>query len=149
MEVVGLVGMISPYGFGKYRFVYDMIGALHKKSEYIEFYIDTHYPGARILEIDKENGTTEIEIIDGNVCRELLFDRTDNWIQTKTETAYRDIPAIIQQAIANSIYASYRIDDIHVIQKAEGLSYEFELEQGDRDITILFNEEGILVSPTH
>lgn len=38
----------------------------------IEYYIDTHYPGARILEIDKENGTTEIEIIDGNVCRELL-----------------------------------------------------------------------------
>ena len=52
-------------------------------------------------------------------------------------------------AFKASTYASYRIDDIHVIQKAEGLSYEFELEQGDRDITILFNEEGILVSPTH
>ena len=56
---------------------------------------------------------------------------------------------IVMTAFKASAYASYQIDDIHVIQKAEGLSYEFELEQGDRDITILFNEEGILVSPTH
>ena len=87
-----------------------------------------HYPGARILEIDKENGTTEIEIIDGNVCRELLFDRTDNWIQTKTETAYRDIPAIIQQAIANSIYASYRIDDIYHIETSTAEYFYIEFE---------------------
>lgn len=58
-------------------------------------------------------------------------------------TRYRD------DRIQGLRICSYQIDDIHVIQKAEGLSYEFELEQGDRDITILFNEEGILVSPTH
>lgn len=108
----------------------------------IEYYIDTHYPGARILEIDKENGTTEIEIIDGNVCRELLFDRTDNWIQTKTETAYRDIPAIIQQAIANSIYASYRIDDIYHIETSTAEYFYIEFEDNGREEKVRIDMQG-------
>ena len=108
----------------------------------IEYYIDTHYPGARILEIDKENGTTEIEIIDGTVCRDLLFDRTDNWIQTKTETAYRDIPAIIQQAIANSIYASYRIDDIYHIETSTAEYFYIEFEDNGREEKVRIDMQG-------
>jgi hypothetical protein len=75
-----------------------------------------------------------------------LVDRVKANMEELTDSFDADI---VMTAFKASAYASYRIDDIHVIQKAEGLSYEFELEQGDRDITILFNEEGILVSPTH
>ena len=96
----------------------------------------------QVLEIDKENGTTEIEIIDGNVCRELLFDRTDNWIQTKTETAYRDIPAIIQQAIANSIYASYRIDDIYHIETSTAEYFYIEFEDNGREEKVRIDMQG-------
>ena len=94
------------------------------------------------MQIDKQNATTEIEIIDGNVCRELLFDRTDNWIQTKTETAYRDIPAIIQQAIANSIYASYRIDDIYHIETSTAEYFYIEFEDNGREEKVRIDMQG-------
>lgn len=107
------------------------------------------YPGATILEIDTEAKGTEVDILHENIHKEVWLDTQNKWLYTEWEIRSSQVPDIVMTAFKASAYASYRIDDIHVIQKAEGFSYEFELEQGDRDITILFNEEGILVSPTH
>lgn len=111
--------------------------------------ISEMYPGATILEIDTEAKGTEVDILHENIHKEVWLDTQNKWLYTEWEIRSSQVPDIAMTAFKASAYASYRIDDIHVIQKAEGLSYEFELEQGDRDITILFNEEGILVSPTH
>ena len=111
--------------------------------------ISEMYPGATILEIDTEAKGTEVDILHENIHKEVWLDTQNKWLYTEWEIRSSQVPDIVMTAFKASAYASYRIDDIHVIQKAEGLSYEFELEQGDRDITILFNEEGILVSPTH
>ena len=91
----------------------------------------------------------EVDILHENIHKEVWLDTQNKWLYTEWEIRSSQVPDIVMTAFKASAYASYQIDDIHVIQKAEGLSYEFELEQGDRDITILFNEEGILVSPTH
>lgn len=107
------------------------------------------YPGATILEIDTEAKGIEVDILHENIHKEVWLDTQNKWLYTEWEIRSSQVPDIVMTAFKASAYASYRIDDIHVIQKAEGLSYEFELEQGDRDITILFNEEGILVSPIH
>ena len=111
--------------------------------------ISEMYPGATILEIDTEAKGTEVDILHENIHKEVWLDTQNKWLYTEWEIRSSQVPDIVMTAFKASAYASYQIDDIHVIQKAEGLSYEFELEQGDRDITILFNEEGILVSPTH
>ena len=111
--------------------------------------ISEMYPGATILEIDTEAKGTEVDILHENIHKEVWLDTQNKWLYTEWEIRSSQVPDIVMTAFKASAYASYRIDDIHVIQKAEGLSYEFELEQGDRDITILFNEEGNLVSPTH
>jgi len=111
--------------------------------------ISEMYPGATILEIDTETKGTEVDILHENIHKEVWLDTQNKWLYTEWEIRSSQVPDIVMTAFKASAYASYQIDDVHVIQKAEGLSYEFELEQGDRDITILFNEEGILVSPTH
>ena len=111
--------------------------------------ISEMYPGATILEIDTETKGIEVDILHENIHKEVWLDTQNKWLYTEWEIRSSQVPDIVMTAFKASAYASYQIDDIHVIQKAEGLSYEFELEQGDRDITILFNEEGILVSPTH
>ena len=74
--------------------------------------------------------------------------RTNGYIQSG-KIRSSQVPDIVMTAFKASHMPLIESIDIHDLQKAEGLSYEFELEQGDRDITILFNEEGILVSPTH
>ena len=91
----------------------------------------------------------DVDMLHENIHKEVWLDTQNKWLYTEWEIRSSQVPDIVMTAFKASAYASYQIDDIHVIQKAEGLSYEFELEQGDRDITILFNEEGILVSPTH
>ena len=56
--------------------------------EGVEAFLKANFPNARILDIDREDNMTEVEILDGQVVRELLFDKASNWLFTKTETVY-------------------------------------------------------------
>lgn len=110
----------------------------------VESYIETNYPGARILEIDQENGTTEVEILDGRICRELLFGSDGSWIYTKTEMRYTDVPEAVKQALAASEYASYRVDEVDFYQRADGDRYRIDLESASGDIEVEITPEGVL-----
>ena len=99
-------------------------------------FINTHYPDARIVEIDIEDGMTEVEIIDGRVCRELLFDRSENWLYTKTELRVSDVPAEIMAALEASEYGEYWIDDVDYYQTPQEEFYRFDLEYRDNDIEV-------------
>lgn len=107
-------------------------------------FIRNRYPGARILDIDREDGVTEVEILDGKTCRELLFDRAANWIYTKTELHRSDVPAPVMQALAASAYAAYGIDDIDHYLRADGEFYRFELKSAAGDIDVDITPEGSL-----
>ena len=54
------------------------------------------------MDVERENGMTEVEILDGTVCRELLFDATNSWVHTKTELNAGEVPASIMQALSAS-----------------------------------------------
>ena len=111
-------------------------------NEGIVAFIENRYPGARIVEMDKEINRTEVEIIDGNVCRDMTFDASNNWIRTETETIYTALPATVQQAFNSSIYGSYRIDDIYYVETPEREYYLFELENNGRDINVSIDSQG-------
>lgn len=111
-------------------------------NESLRAFIENRYPGARILEIDVESRRTEVEIIDGNVCREVIFDTSNVWIRTETETTLRNIPATVQQALDNSIYAGYLIDDVYHIETESGEHYLFELENNGREINVGIDVQG-------
>ncbi|HIZ85795.1 MAG TPA: PepSY-like domain-containing protein [Candidatus Coprenecus stercoravium] len=102
----------------------------------ISEYIKAHYPDARIVDIDREDGLTEVEIIDGRICRELLFDASENWLYTKTEIRTADVPESVMSALNASEYADYRIDDVDFFQTPDGDFYRFELESRDDDIEV-------------
>ncbi len=109
----------------------------------IEAYIQTNYPGARILDIERERGLTEVEILDGRVHRELYFDGNGNWCYTQTEVRSSEVPKVVMQALADSAYASYRIDDIDHFTTAEGEEYYlFELESGNREVNLRIEADG-------
>ena len=111
----------------------------------VDNYLQTNYPDARILDIDYEGGMTEVEILDGCICRELLFDGTGNWIYTKTEVRRSEVPAAVSSALAASEYKDYYIDDIdHYQSAAEGEYYRFDLESRNGDVKVNITPDGTL-----
>lgn len=113
-------------------------------SAAIESYITTAYPNAKILDIDREGAYTEVEILDGRIKRELLFDKNDAWISTQTEIRAADVPEQITQVLKRSEYGSYRIDDVDFYQTPQGDYYRFELESGAKEVNVKITTDGVL-----
>lgn len=123
-----LTDAASDYDYGDY--------IPSKPATGIEEYIRMNYPGARITEIDCEHGMTEVEIIDGCTPRELLFDGSGAWVYTKTEVRRSDVPEAVMQALQNSEYAAYWIDDIDHYRTPDKEFYRFELESAQGDVKV-------------
>ena len=107
----------------------------------IEEFIAANYPGARIVDIDIEDGMTEVEIIDtdengAKVCRELFFDYSQNWMFTRTEMRPGLVPDDIMGYLEASEYGDYWIDDVDFYETPEGEFYRFDLEFHDDDIKV-------------
>lgn len=102
----------------------------------IDNFLTDNYPDALLLDIESEDGMTEVEILDGQICRELLFDASGSWICTKTEVLLSSLPETVKQALAGSQYASYRIDDIDHYKSADKEFYRFDLESAAGDVKI-------------
>jgi hypothetical protein len=115
-----------------------------KPAASIEEYIQVNYPGARVTDIDREHGMTEVEILDGRICRELLFAGNGEWQYTKTEVYSNEVPEAVKSALAQSEYAAYRIDDIDHYKTAEGEFYRYDLESRYGDVKVDITPEGTL-----
>lgn len=110
----------------------------------VDAFLKANFPNARILDIDREDNMTEVEILDGKVVRELLFDGTGNWLFTKTEMSYAALPAVVKQALDASEYAGYRVDDVdHYVTSAEEY-YRLELESVMGDVKVKITATGEL-----
>ena len=107
--------------------------------------IQERYPNATILEIDTDNQYTEVDILDNRIHKEVIFDAQEQWLYTEWEIRQTEVPAIVMNAFNASEYASYRIDDIHCVERTDGIYYAFDLELGDRDYIATFDAEGNLI----
>ena len=114
----------------------------------IEEFIAAKYPAARIVDIDNENGMTEVEILDGRVCRELLFNTSNEWVHTKTEITLADVPTQVMEAFKASSYANYYIDDIDYYETPTGNYYRFDLKSATGDVKINIGADGKMTEPT-
>lgn len=119
-----------------------------KPTSGVDEYIAAHYPGARIVDVDRESEGTEVEIIDGGVARDVCFDRNGSWLYTKTEIRRTELPAAVTGAWAGSEYAEaqgYRLDDADYFETAaEGSYYRLELESRNGDVKLKITPEGEL-----
>lgn len=100
------------------------------------------YPNAHIIEIDRENGMTEVEILDEKVCRDVYFNNSGDWLYTKTEISPYAVPESVKSALAASAYASYRIDDVDFYETAEKSYYRYDLDSRDGDVKVDISADG-------
>ena len=103
------------------------------------------YPDALLLGYDVEEQGVEIDILDGNISKEVVFTTGYDWLYTEWEIRISEVPAVLLEAVRASAYADYTIDEVHIYEKPAGLFYEFELEKGEQEIKITFTEEGKLI----
>ena len=115
-------------------------------SSAIEEYIQTNYPNARIIEIDREDrGYTEVDIINEGVLLELLFDEGGAWVQTSQDVRVRELPQAVTSAI-QAAYPGYQIDDADWVETPEGEWYLVELEmRGEADLYVRVTIDGTIL----
>ena len=105
--------------------------------------IDARYPGATVADVEtEENNTLEVLINDNGTYREVYFDNTGTWLQTTTDIPLNSVPATVINALSTSQYADYEIDDVEMLEIAEGSFYLFELEKNDTEIDVKISPEG-------
>lgn len=116
-------------------------------STVIEEYIAANYPGAKIIDKDTENGMIEIDIIDGNKHKELVFNSKNEWLSTVTDLKVNETPQQIITAISSDPnYSLYQIDDIEFWQTLSGNYYLMELEGTGPDIKVKVSEDGLIIN---
>ena len=113
-------------------------------SSTVEQFISTNYPNARIVEIDREGNSVEVDIIDGSAHREVVFSHAGEWKYTETEIRKADLPQIVLKALVESQYNHYIVDDIDFYNTPTGDFYFFELESEPKDIYIKIYPDGTI-----
>lgn len=111
----------------------------------VKDFITTNYPGARIIEYEIERGNLEVDIIDENKGKEVLFNSKNEWISTKYEVFRTEVPQKVMDALAASQYKDYRIDDIDCYETKTPKTpsyYRFELESGNTEVKINIDTDG-------
>lgn len=62
-------------------------------------FIARKYPGARIIDAEREKGNTEVDIIFAGKALEVCFGTGDAWLWTKTELRLSEIPDVVRRAL--------------------------------------------------
>lgn len=108
--------------------------------------ISEMYPNSIILEIENEKIGIKADIVQNHIHKEVYFDSSNKWLFTSWEIRLNKVPEIVINALKNSGYASYQIDDIHIVEQADKeLSFTFELELGDKEINLSISASGIIL----
>lgn len=101
----------------------------------IQSFIDAEYPGARVVDFDREYSGYEVDIIHDGKSKELWFDTQYNWVQTSTDVT-RNIPEDICAAV-KAQYPNKRIDDCDYIETSGGEAYYLvDLDNYEMDLKV-------------
>lgn len=101
----------------------------------MQSFIDSEYPGARVVDFDSEHNGYEVDVIHDGKSKEIWFDTQYNWVQTSTDVT-RDIPANIRAAV-EAQYPNKRIDDCDYVEPAQGEAYYLvDLDNYNKDLKV-------------
>ena len=85
-------------------------------------------PGAIVIEKDYDDGYLEVEIRHEGREKEMLFNGQNDWVLTRWDMAYRELPEAVLTAFRQSEYAQWELDGITYTQTPTGEWYVLEVE---------------------
>lgn len=111
----------------------------------IRAFVKNKYQDARIVEIDRERNTIEVDIIHDNISKEVVFDLSNNWLYTSWDVRVSDLPQAVSAIIDDPAYTGYHIDDADFVETPNGNYYLLELEKGNTEIKVKVDETGRVI----
>lgn len=116
------------------------------ESTAIRASVETMYPGARIVEIERNKSTIEVDIIHDMISKEVLFSLNNNWISTSWDQDIASLPQTVKDIVNNPQYAGYHIDDADFVETPQGNYYLLELEKGNSERKVKVDAAGNILS---
>lgn len=116
-------------------------------SKAISDFIARKYPGARIVDAEREKGNTEVDIIFAGKALEVCFGTGDAWLWTKTGVRLSEVPDVVRRTLQSSQYGTWVIDDVDLYESPDRVWYAIEVEdpQSEREATVRILEDGTLL----
>ncbi len=108
-------------------------------------YVANSYENARIIEIERERGMYKVEIIHNNIEKDVYFSMDHEWLYTEWDIRISNLPQAVLDAIAQTQYAAYVIDDADFVQKPGSEYYVIELEQGRHEARLSITAQGVIL----
>lgn len=107
---------------------------------------DSKYPNAGRVEWEYKHGYEVAEFyVSGNET-EAWFDNNGNWVMTKTELNYGQLPEAVRQSLATGEYANWRTSDYDRLERSNAATiYVIEAELGNAEVDLYYTEDGILI----
>lgn len=100
------------------------------------------YPGFKLVEIDVEDdgkyaGYTEVDITHGSIGKEVLFDKSGEWVLTSWEVRFNTLPEPVKNAINTTYPGQVDDDDAEYVEEATGVTYYLiDIENSEIDVKI-------------
>lgn len=123
--------------------MYDEYGEMliRTQTDNIKEAVAELYPQSRIVEMDNDYKTIEVDIIDNEIRRDVYFNLSLNWLRTETDIRHADLPIEAANKIATK-YTSWFIDSVKTVDTPQGSYYLVELDRGERDKKIKIDASG-------
>lgn len=100
------------------------------------------FPGASDVEWSRESESEfEAEFKMGKIEKSSVFDASGKWISTETVIDKDELPAAIKEALEKE-FSGARIEGAEIVESAEGVTYEAEIESGETDFEVLLTADG-------
>lgn len=136
---ISIFTLLSLISCEKYDDYGDMM--LRSNANDIQAAVVKIYPQARIVEMDKDRQTIEVDIIDNNIKRDVYLDLSFNWLRTETEIRRDALPIEAANRLASE-YANWVIDSVKLVETPQGSYYLVELDKGERDKNVKIDASG-------
>ncbi|MBQ8867419.1 MAG: PepSY-like domain-containing protein [Bacteroidaceae bacterium] len=110
---------------------------------------EAKFPDAGRTEWEKKRGYYVVELWYQQVETQAWFEKDGTWRMTETDLGrtVANLPEAVQQALADSKYASWGVDDLDKYERPTDTFYLVEVEtNGQRDRDLFFSPDGTLLS---
>jgi Putative beta-lactamase-inhibitor-like, PepSY-like len=102
------------------------------------------YPSAKEVKWEKEKGNYEAEFEIKETSMSAIFNPAGNLMESETRISRSMLPKAISEALAKD-YPGYKIEEMAKIESEGKVTYEAEVEKGEKSMDLIFDENGKLL----
>lgn len=107
---------------------------------------EKQFPKAKEVEWEKSGELYKVEFeTNWSDDHDVWYNAEGKMVKHKEELSSRNLPKSIQEYLSKE-YKYYKIDDVERITENDEVIYKVEVERRDREIKLLFHEDGSLIN---